>query len=186
MNSSQGLKKMREPDDDIREALDELPYGVYIIGSSDGETPNAMIADWVMQISFKPRLLLVSFEKDASSLSRIRKHRFFTVNLLNQENNGMALAARFVQPANTAKIKGRRDQDSLTPKNKLDGIEYRIGEHAVACPILEDALAFLECEAREFVDAGDHVLAIGSVLYGEVQQSGEPLTSTYTGWTYAG
>jgi flavin reductase (DIM6/NTAB) family NADH-FMN oxidoreductase RutF len=65
-------------------------------------------------------------------------------------------------------------------------VEYRIGEHAVACPILEDALAFLECEAKEFIDAGDHVLAIGSVLYGEVQQSGEPLTSTYTGWTYSG
>ena len=186
MNSNQGLRKMREPDDDIREALDELPYGVYVIGSSDGQTPNAMIADWVMQVSFNPRLLLVSFEKDSSSLSRIRNHRFFTANLLNQENNGMALAAQFVQPANTTKIKGRQEQANPAPKNKLEGIEYRIAEHALGCPILEDGLAFLECEAKEFIDAGDHVLAIGSVLYGEVQQSGKPLTSTYTGWTYSG
>ena len=59
--SSAGLGKIaRDPDDDLKEALHELPYGMYVIGSSDGATPNAMIADWVMQVSFNPRLISVS------------------------------------------------------------------------------------------------------------------------------
>ncbi|WBL35014.1 hypothetical protein O0235_09460 [Tepidiforma flava] len=40
--------------------LAELSYGVHVIGSraADG-TLNAMLADWVMQVSFRPRLLAV-------------------------------------------------------------------------------------------------------------------------------
>ena len=69
--SSAGLGKIaRDPDDDLKEALHELPYGMYVIGSSDGATPNAMIADWVMQVSFNPRLISVSYEIDSSTLAR--------------------------------------------------------------------------------------------------------------------
>ena len=139
--SSAGLGKIaRDPDDDLKEALHELPYGMYVIGSSDGATPNAMIADWVMQVSFNPRLISVSYEIDSSTLARIRKHKFFTVNLLNQENNGMALAAKFVQPTDSAKIKGRQGDGPAQKMNKLDGIDYWLSDTAVGCPILENAL----------------------------------------------
>ena len=119
--SSARLGKIaRDPDDDLKEALHELPYGMYVIGSSDGATPNAMIADWVMQVSFNPRLISVSYELDSSTLARIRKHKFFTVNLLNQENNGMALAAKFVQPTDSTKIKGRQGAGPAQKMNKLE------------------------------------------------------------------
>ena len=54
------------------------------------------------------------------------------------------------------------------------------------CPVLDDALAWIECEAEQFVEVGDHVLVIGRVIDGEVVGSGDPLTSVYTGWTYSG
>ena len=45
----------------IEKALLALSYGVHVIGSrSNDGTMNAMLADWVMQVSFKPRLLAVS------------------------------------------------------------------------------------------------------------------------------
>ena len=78
--------KIEQTDDDfIREAMHELPYGIYIIGTTDGEQPNGMIADWVMQVSFDPRLVAVAFERDSSSLTRIRRTGIFTVNLLGQQ-----------------------------------------------------------------------------------------------------
>ena len=52
--------------------------------------------------------------------------------------------------------------------------------------ILDDALAYAECAAEQFVEAGDHILVLGRVLYAEVLNSGEPLTSTFTGWSYSG
>ena len=52
--------------------------------------------------------------------------------------------------------------------------------------ILDEAMAWLECEAEQFVPAGDHTLVIARVLDGRVLRAAEPLTSTYTGWTYSG
>ena len=176
----------RTEEDIIKEAMHEFPYGIYVIGTTADGRPNGMIADWVMQVSFSPRLLLCAFERDSSSLGRIRQNGSFTVNLLNQEGNGMALARSFVQPANAAKVKGRSEAAASQHHAKLAGVDYRLSERAPGCPILEDALAYAECQAEQFMEVGDHVLVTGRVLYAEVINQGEPLTSTYTGWSYSG
>jgi flavin reductase (DIM6/NTAB) family NADH-FMN oxidoreductase RutF len=176
----------RTEEDDTREAMHALPYGIYVIGTSDGGTPNAMIADWVMQVSFQPRLIAATFERDSSSLARLRRHRWLTVNLLNQEGNGMVLAAKFVQPADASKVRGRSDEAAAQYIDKLEGVDFRLSQRAPGCPVLDDALAYLECEAEQFLEAGDHIMVLGRVLFGELLNTGEPLTSTFTGWSYSG
>ncbi|MCH8162361.1 MAG: hypothetical protein IIB88_10775, partial [Chloroflexi bacterium] len=48
---------LRQPLEPVSEALETLPYGLYVIGSrSEADELNGMIADWLMQLSFKPRL----------------------------------------------------------------------------------------------------------------------------------
>ena len=173
-------------EDYIVEAMHELPYGIYVIGSTRDGKPNGMIADWVMQVSFSPRLLAAAFERDSSSLQRIRDHGYLTINLLNQEGNGMALARNFVQPADASKVRGRSEAAAAQQYDKLAGVDYELSVRSPGCPILEDALAYAECQAEQFLDVGDHVLVIGRVLYAEVLNSGEPLTSTFTGWSYSG
>ena len=179
-------KIQRTEDDDIREAMHEFPYGIYVIGTTRDGQPNAMIADWVMQISFSPRMVAVGFERDSSSLARVRDNGAFVVNLLSQEGNGMALARGFVQPADASKVRGRSDEAAAQHVNKLDGVDFRLSQRAAGCPILDDALVYLECEAEQFIEAGDHVLVLGRVLFGEPLNTGEPLTSTFTGWSYSG
>ena len=169
-------------DELIQDAMHELPYGIYVIGSTGGGRPNAMIADWVMQMSFSPRLIGAAFERDSSNLANIRANRALTINLLDEES--MSLARNFVQPTSGAKIQGRSDDASAARHDKLADVEYRLGTRG--CPILEDALVWIEAEAQEFVDIGDHVLVVASVLDARVQGSGEPLTSTITGWSYSG
>ncbi len=176
------LRREKSHDELIQEAMHELPYGIYIVGSvRDGE-PNGMIADWVMQVSFQPRLLAVAFERSSYSLGSIQTNRAFTVNLLAED--GMALATHFLQPRQGAKIRGRSDQAKAVVHRKLDGVAY--GTDVRGCPLLDDALAIYECEAEQFVDAGDHELVIGRVVDARLLRSVDPLTSVFTGWSYSG
>lgn len=170
--------------DEVKAVMDEMPYGLYIIGSTMGDDVNAMMADWVMQVSFNPRMIAVSFENDAQTLANVRESGTFTVNLLAQDDESMELARRFAQPYRADKVKGRSEEEAARTYKKLEGIPY--SRSGSGCPILDDAMAWLECEVDEFVPAGDHTLALALVLDGRVLKPAEPLTSTYTGWTYSG
>ena len=171
-------------EDEVKRAVNEMPYGIYIVGSKmDGEV-NAMMADWVMQVSFEPRLVAVAFELDARSLENIRANKVFTVNLLSQDKDSMDLAAKFAQPYYGAKVKGRSEREAEKVHHKLEGIPHSLTGRG--CPILEAAMAWLECQAEQFLPVGDHILVTGRVLDGRVLRDAEPLTSSYTGWTYSG
>src|SRR5574341_279783 len=166
--------------------MHEMPYGLYIIGSKEAEADrvNGMMADWVMQVSFNPRLAGVAFENDSHTLGNIRRHNVFTVNLLSADKAGMELARPFAQPYSGAKVTGRKVEEAEKVHYKLDGLDYRLTQRG--CPVLKAALGWFECEAEEFIAIGDHTLVVGRVVDGRVERKGEPLTSLFTGWTYSG
>ena len=170
----------------ISDVMDQLPYGLYIIGSRSPEgEANAMMADWVMQVSFEPRLIGVAFEKDAHTLENIRADGVFTVNMLSQDSESMHLASRFAQPYDSGKVKGRAGTAITEGHRKLDGIDYTAA--ASGCPVLDRGLGWLDCRADSFIEVGDHILVVGEVLDGAIVRKGEDvLTSTFTGWTYSG
>jgi flavin reductase (DIM6/NTAB) family NADH-FMN oxidoreductase RutF len=165
--------------------MGQFPYGLYIIGSRSlqGE-PNAMMADWVMQVSFYPRLIAVSFEKDAHTLENIRADGVFTVNLLSQDPESMQLASRFAQPYYGRKVSGRAGAALTEVHHKLDGIDHWPAPSG--CPVLRLALGWLDCQVEEFVEVGDHILVAARVVEGRMERDGDVLTSAYTGWTYSG
>jgi flavin reductase (DIM6/NTAB) family NADH-FMN oxidoreductase RutF len=169
-------------DELIQEAMHELPYGIYVVGSSAAGQPNAMIADWVLQLSFSPRLVGVAFERDSTNLVNIRANNALTINLLDSE--GMTLARNFVQPTSGAKIHGRGAAASAARHDKLAGVDHRRDPRG--CPILDDAIVWIQAEAEQFLPVGDHVLVVARVLDAAIQASGDPLTSTLTGWSYSG
>ncbi len=180
-------KRERRRDARIRSALQHLPYGIYVIGTVTPEgTPNAMVADWVMQVSFQPRIICVSFERDAASLRNLRETRQLTVSLLPE--SGMDLAARFLQPSDPSKIEGRSSQ--FAAPDKMRGVEYQQLEHANldgGAPVLDASLAWIAAEAQQFIPVGEHMLALCRVFDGDALPIDEgPLTSLYTGWHYGG
>jgi flavin-dependent trigonelline monooxygenase, reductase component len=168
----------------VEKAMLALSYGVHVISSraADG-TQNLMIADWVMQVSFKPRLLAVSIENDARTLRFIRETGHFTVNLLH-EKNGHVIARHVVMPSEGKKIKGRSLAAATAVTDKLDGLGHRDGPGD--CAVLTDALGWVACTASEYVPAGDHTLVIGMVDDGGLLRSGEMLIERELGWEYAG
>lgn len=176
-----GQPKELEP---IERALLALSYGVHVIGScAEDGTLNAMLADWVMQVSFKPRLIACAIENDARTLRFIRETETFTVNLLHHKD-GAAIARQVVMPAEGSKIRGRSEEAASLVVNKLAGIDY--GLHENGCPVLEDALGWLACDAEQFLPTGDHTIVVGRITDGAVLRAGEMLIERELGWEYAG
>lgn len=168
----------------VEKALLALSYGVHVIGScSDDGTLNAMLADWVMQVSFKPRLVAVSIENDARTLRFIRETESFTVNLLH-EKDGLEIARKVVMPSEAKKVRGRSEEAAAQVIDKLAGIPY--GLHDNGCPVLERSLGWIACDAIAFHPAGDHTIVIGQCIDGERIRPGEMLIERDLGWEYGG
>lgn len=52
-------------DDPNKDALNMMPYGFYSVTSRDGDEVNAMVANWITQASFEPRLIAMGLQKSA-------------------------------------------------------------------------------------------------------------------------
>ena len=143
----------------------KLTLGVYVIGVSDGERKDAFTAAWIMQASFNPLLLAISINPDNASYELLHASGCFTVNVLKQGQ--LELARHFG-------TKSGRDQD------KLERMRIRAGR--AGSPILEDALAYFECELEGRTRAGDHELVLGRVVDGRILDAkAAPLTYADTG-----
>jgi len=176
-----GLPRTIDP---VEQVMLALSYGVHVIGSRAGDgTLNVMLADWVMQVSFKPRLVAAAIENDARTLRFVRETGAFTVNLLHA-SDGEQIARKVVMPAEGAKIRDRSASAAGLVHDKLAGLRH--GVHDNGCPVLDDALGWFACDVEQLVVAGDHTLVIGRVTDGAVLRSGEMLIERELGWEYAG
>jgi flavin reductase (DIM6/NTAB) family NADH-FMN oxidoreductase RutF len=136
---------------DLAALFQRLTLGVYVIGVNDGERRDAFTAAWLMQTSFDPLLLALSINPDNASYPILHAGRSFTVNVLAEGQ--LALARRFG-------TKSGRDED------KLAGVSWRPGRRGT--PILEEALAWFECELQSSLRAGDHEVVLGRVTGGGI------------------
>jgi flavin reductase (DIM6/NTAB) family NADH-FMN oxidoreductase RutF len=151
--------------DSVAALFRRLTLGVYVIGVSDGERKDAFTAAWIMQASFDPLLLAISINPDNASYELLHASGWFTVNILKQGQ--LDLARHFG-------TKSGRDQDKLARMRTRPG---RAGS-----PILEDALAYFECELEGRTRAGDHELVLGRVADGRILDAkAAPLTYADTG-----
>ena len=151
-------------------ALRKIPHGVYIIGVVQDAQLNAFTGTWLTQVSFTPPLVALGVKKDSHSFAMIQHGRVFTVNLLGKDQK--SLAEHFVKPATVV-------------GEKLREVPHRLGK--TGAPILEDAIAYVECEVREIAnEQGDHAIVIGEVVEAGVRKDELALTLTDTGWHYGG
>ena len=168
-------------EEDARAALDMMNYGMYVVGSRGPMGMNVMAAHWLMQVSFKPRLVALSLENDARTLANVRETRVFSVNVMGEDSH--ELIASFLQPANPGKVRGRHAIGPGTI-DKLAGVPHKL--MATGCPILKDALAWYECEVEGGIPTGDHTLVVARITDGGQINHGRPLRDDDLGWTYSG
>jgi flavin reductase (DIM6/NTAB) family NADH-FMN oxidoreductase RutF len=132
-----------------RRVLWTMPSGLYVIGSRSGDRRNAMTANWVTQVSFDPKLLAVSVETEAFTHELITEGQVFSCNIIDREDR--AIVRKFTKPVDV-------DLDAHT----LNGFPFHEG--VTGAPILDQAVAFVDCAVRQTVDVGDHSVFIGEVV----------------------
>jgi flavin reductase (DIM6/NTAB) family NADH-FMN oxidoreductase RutF len=152
-----------------KQALRAFTYGLYAISCADEGEVNIFTANWLTQISFEPPLLALSVENDSKSLPMIQRSRKFTVNVLHSGQRELA---------------GKLGKSAIYHPEKLADIEYTLG--ANGCPLLTGALAWVACEVRHSVEAGDSTLFVAEVVDVGMLGEGQSLTMKEAGFRHAG
>jgi flavin reductase (DIM6/NTAB) family NADH-FMN oxidoreductase RutF len=142
----------------FRTVIGHFATGVTVITTAAGEELQGMTANAVASLSLNPVMLLVCVEKSTHTHAILERGRVFTVNVLAADQEDVSrLFAQRAAPE-TGSLRGQR---------------FRIGR--TGAPILEDALAYLECDVASVLDGGDHSIFLGKVVEAEVIRETRPL-----------
>ena len=131
-----------------RRVLWTFPSGLYVIGSRHGERRNGMTANWVTQVSFDPKLVGISVEKSAVTHRLIADGGSFVLNTVARDDR--AIVRRFTKPV---------EHDAAA--GTLNGFPFH--DAPSGAPVLDTALAWVDCAVRQDVDLGGSTLFIGEV-----------------------
>ena len=138
--------------DELRAAMRRFPAGVAVLTL---RRPFGVTIGSLVSVSLEPPLVSVSIGLDSQAHELIRDEGGFAISLLSAEQEALAQHfARSVPPI--ALFEGRRARDARGP-------------------LLEGALAWLECEVRHAHRAGDHTLFVGEVERTELGGDGDGL-----------
>jgi flavin reductase (DIM6/NTAB) family NADH-FMN oxidoreductase RutF len=138
-----------------RRVLWTMPYGLYVVGSRHGDERNLMTLNWATQLSFDPKLLGVAVETEALTHRLIAGGGVFSLCVVDREDR--AIVRKFTKPVEF-------DEAALT----ANGFAYHDGR--TGAPVLEQAVAYVDCEVRKQVETGDHTLFVGEVVDARFQK----------------
>ena len=141
-----------------RRVLWKMPSGLYVLGSRAGDRRNGMTLNWATQVGMEPKLLGVGILKSAFTHELVSEGRVFALSILDREDR--AIVRKFVKPVEV-------DAEAKT----LNGFPFHDGPSGA--PILDQAVAYLDCEVRQAVDCGDHTFFIGEVVEAGFQKDEE-------------
>ncbi len=141
--------------DEFRRVLGHFATGVTTITTVDGDgRPTGLTASAFTSVSLEPPLVLVCVDHKSQSYPALLERGRFAVNILRLEQE--AISKRFAS----------------TRLDKFDGVPHRLGELGV--PLVDGALAQLECVTVSTHVAGDHTILVGRVERAHFG-AGEPL-----------
>jgi flavin reductase (DIM6/NTAB) family NADH-FMN oxidoreductase RutF len=140
---------------DFRHVLSHFASGVTIVTTCDADArPAGLTASAFTSVSLDPPLVLVCVDHKSQTYPALLERGRFAVNILASDQK--ELSRRFA----SARL------------DKFDDVRYRSGAHGM--PLLESALAFLECTTVNTHVEGDHTIFVGLVEHVGVGD-GEPL-----------
>lgn len=154
-------------DDEFRAAMARLPAGVVLVTAHDPEdgpdgADAGMTATAFMSVSLDPHLVLVSVREGSRMDELLERVPLWAVSVLAEDQR--QTAGRFA-------MKGR-----LSDRLLFQDVGHHRGE-ASGAPLIDGALAHVECRTEQRVPAGDHTLVIGRVLTARAPSaSAGPLT----------
>jgi len=139
-----------------RRVLWSMPTGLYVVGSRAGDTRNLMTLSWATQLALEPKLVGISVERQALTHRLVADGGAFSLCLIDREDRTMV--RKFVKPLSETEpgAPGQPDGSSLGG--------FAVHQESTGAPVLDRALAWLDCEVRQTVLLGTHSLFVGEVV----------------------
>ncbi|WP_408899768.1 flavin reductase family protein (plasmid) [Nocardioides sp. R1-1] len=140
----------------FRQVLGQYPTGVVVVSALiPGEPPAALTIGSFNSVSLEPPLVAFYPSATSSTWPRIQAQGRFCINVLSAEQE--VLCRAFAQ-------KGA---------NKFDGVSWRPAPGGA--PIIDGAVAWIDCEMESVQVLGDHHLVVGRVTALDTQSRDLPL-----------
>ncbi len=149
-----------------REMLALIPNALYLIGVTTETEMFIYTGSWLTQISFEPCLVATAVRKTHPGHALIQEARAFTVNFLGKGDLELAQLG------------------FGNPDNRLEQVDWKLCPE-VGAPVINASLGYMGCRLVNWVDGGDHDLAVAEAVVGESFREGELLTIHDTPWTYS-
>jgi flavin reductase (DIM6/NTAB) family NADH-FMN oxidoreductase RutF len=143
------------PNEVFRDVIGRFATGVTVITTTVAGVDHGTTASAVSSLSLEPPMLLVCLNRTSDTQDAVLRSGVFGVNVLAEDQG--EIAYRFAK-------KGA---------DKFDGVGVRHGTTGV--PLIEHALAHLECEVQETVPGGTHTVFLARV-HRVAGSGGAPLT----------
>ena len=131
--------------DDFRSALRRFPTGVAVVTTISDGKPKGFTANAFSSVSAEPPMILICVSRRSRTHPLIAQAGRFCVNILRLEQR--ELAKRFAT------------RDPLEP---FASLTYR--SEQTGSPVIDGALAYLDCTLAEEHTAGTHTIFLGSVV----------------------
>jgi flavin reductase (DIM6/NTAB) family NADH-FMN oxidoreductase RutF len=148
------MPNVHDPDR-FRTVFGHFATGVAVITVAGPAGEGGLTANAVCSVSLDPLLALACFEQSARTLPLVREAGRFAVNVLRAGSEDVA----------------RAFASKVPEAQKLQRVPHHLQD---GMPILDAALAWIVCDVRELIPAGDHEIAIGEVVAMDLAD-GEPL-----------
>jgi flavin reductase (DIM6/NTAB) family NADH-FMN oxidoreductase RutF len=135
------------PPDLLRLVMGHFATGVSVVTAFDGERPAGITVNALSSVSLQPALVMVALDRRRFITPTVRASGRYAVNVLGEGDQALSdcFAGAEVKPG----------------RNDFCGAAWRPGHTGL--PLLERAIATLECTTVETFSAGDHDLFIGRV-----------------------
>jgi 3-hydroxy-9,10-secoandrosta-1,3,5(10)-triene-9,17-dione monooxygenase reductase component len=144
------------PDDArFRTVLGHFATGVTIITAVDAGEPVGLAANSFTSVSLDPPLVLFCVAHSSSTWPRIERAGTFAVNILGEGHEALS------------ELFARRGADRFATTPWREGMS--------GAPVLEDAIAYLDCRFEAEYPGGDHRIILGRVLDLDVREGARPL-----------
>jgi flavorubredoxin/flavin reductase (DIM6/NTAB) family NADH-FMN oxidoreductase RutF len=147
--------------DRTEQAVGRIVGSLCVVTTQKGDLSNAMLASWVSQATFNPPGLTVAVAKERALESMLHSGDRFVLNIL---------------PEGKPQLSKQFTKSYAPGQDRFENIETEVGENG--CPILTDALAYLECQVKDRMECGDHWLVYAVADKGKVWDT-EGLTAVH-------
>ncbi|WP_321446758.1 flavin reductase family protein [uncultured Cohaesibacter sp.] len=140
---------------EFRKALGRFATGIAIVTTMDDkDAPMGLTVNSFNSVSLDPPLVLWSLDKSSNQMDAFCNSGFYGVSILAHDQQ---MASNLF---------------AAMAEDRFEKVEWSAGQ--TGAPLIDGALARIDCKTEQIIEGGDHVILLGRVIDVAVSE-GDPL-----------